>query len=57
MYENDDEKEDLLIEIPRKESLSVCRLLGCYLTTDSCNAAKVRICLNSAIYSCCICDI
>ena len=41
MFKEDPEMIQLLAQIPMKESLSVSRLLGSYITTDTCNTAKV----------------
>ena len=41
MYKNALDLPNLLVRIPEKSSLCVSRLLGCYLTTDTCNTAKL----------------
>jgi hypothetical protein len=41
MFKEDPEMIQLLAQIPMKESLSVSHLLGSYITTDTCNTAKV----------------
>ena len=41
MYEDYHDLSTLLAMIPEKSSLCVSRLLGCYLTTDTCNTAKL----------------
>ena len=55
MFKEDPEMMQLLAQIPVKESLSVSRLFGSYITTYTCNTAKRYVVFDYSINSCMFC--